>query len=219
MTLPYNTGFPTTSDSLGTTQAKFFSNTQSVKDFVNINHYDFGNVLYGNHKWVWYGRLTSDFPDTSIPSNLSIATYGASDGTRTQLWFQPSNDATGSDAIQLTAGDVTQANFSVLATYGAAPANRTQLGGWTFLPGGLIMQYGQFTRTGGSSTTTEEIQFPLAWAAGPQIFNIQLTLYRDSARVATVDKDNPPTTTKFTVLLDAAFNTNSPINWFAIGKI
>lgn len=218
MTLPYETGFPTADDSLGSTRAKFFGNTQSVKTFLDVNHYDFGNVLYGNHKWVMYGRQTGNFPDTSSPSNQAIATYGSSDGTRTQLWFQPSNDATGASAIQLTAGDVTSATFSKFIAYGTPPADKTQFGGWTFLPGGLIAQYGKFTSTGGS-TSSGVIEFPIPWGAGPLIYNIQLTIARTSARVASVSTTTPPTTTEFTFLLDASFEVGEVIHWYAIGKL
>jgi hypothetical protein len=205
MTLPYDTGFPTTNDSLGSTRAKFFGNTQSIKDFVNINHYDFGNVLYGNHKWVLYGRLTSTFPDTSIPSNEEIATYGASDGLRTQLWFQPSNDATGANAIQLTAGDVTAATFSTNTAY-ATDLN----GGWTFLPGNMLLQYGSF-----NPNVITAVTFPVNFSVAP--FSLQLTGVAGNNSTFRVNiSQGTVTNTGFSFEGTISANLN-PIYWVAIG--
>jgi hypothetical protein len=206
MTLPYNTGFPTTNDSLGTTRNKFFANTASIKTFLDVNHYDFGNTLYGNHKWVLYGRQTGTFPDTTTPSALAIATYGSSDGTRTQLWYQPSNDATGAKAIQLTAGDVTAATFSTNTVY-ATDLN----GGWTFLPGKMLLQYGYF-----DPNTIIAITFPINFSAAP--YSIQLTgeagnstAFRANIRLGTL------TASGFT--FEGSINSNfTPVFWTAIGK-
>src|SRR5690242_1617985 len=104
MPFTYSVGFPVANDTLGGTRARFFQNTQSVKDFVDVNHYTFSDPLAGNHKWSLYGRETVNFPNTNAPVTDSIAIYGSlgtvakQDQTRTQLWFQPSGDATGDNA-------------------------------------------------------------------------------------------------------------------------
>ena len=207
MTLPYETGFPTTNDSLGSTRAKFFGNTASVKTFLDQNHYDFGNVLYGNHKWVWYGRQTSTFPDTTTPSNLAIATYGASDGSRTQLWFQPSNDATGADAIQLTAGNVKQAEFSVNTVNYVA--NLT--GGWTFLPGKMLLQYGSF-----DPNTITAITFPIAFSAVP--YSLQLTGEAGNSTSFRANISQGTLTASGFTFEGSISNNFTPVYWTAIGK-
>lgn len=161
MGVPYDTGFPTSNDSLGSTRDKFFNNIASIKTFVDVNHYDFSDALYGNHKWTTYGRLTSTFPDLTGTLATAIATYGASDGTRTQLWLQPSGDTDGTQAIQLTAGDVTNAAFSTNINYD--PPVVGQNGGFTFLPGNLLFQYGKMTTAGSSGT----LVFPIEYSAIP----------------------------------------------------
>lgn len=212
MSLSYFTGFPTDEDSLGGTQLKFFTNTESVKTYVERNHYAFGNAFAGNHKWVWYGRQTGTFPDTSTPSNLAIATYAKADAAtpvRTQLWFQPQNDATGADAIQLTAGDVTDATF---ATNTAYATNRN--GGWTFLPGGLLLQYGRISLSVSAVTTS----YPIVFSAAP--YSLQVTpLYTGSAPsskpeiIAALSAGTPEAS--FTI---AASNSNADgYFWTAIG--
>jgi hypothetical protein len=198
-------GFPTTNDSLGSTRNKFFTNTASVKTFLDVNHYDFGNTLYGNHKWVLYGRQTGTFPDTTTPSALSIATYGSSDGTRTQLWFQPSNDATGAKAIQLTAGDVTAATFSTNTAY-VANLN----GGWTFLPGKMLLQYGSF-----NPNTITAITFPIAFSIAPYslVFGGSTN---DSTSVRPSYADGTLTTLGFT-FNGATSGHIKLVTWIAIG--
>ena len=207
--MDYYTGFPTPEDSLGSTQLKFFTNWASVKTFVDTNHYDFANTLAGNHKWVLYGRQTGTFPDTSSPSALTIATYAAADSTpRTQLWFQPQNDATGANAIQLTAGDVTNATFSTNTVYAA---NRK--GGWTFLPGGMIMQYG--TLTDASMPSTGSMTFPIAFSAIP--FSLTFGISRPSGSSANQSFFyDTLTATGFSFSNTSANNT--PVSWVAIGK-
>ena len=212
--MDYYTGFPTPEDSLGGTQLKFFTNWASVKTFVDTNHYDFANTLAGNHKWVLYGRQTGTFPDTSSPSALTIATYAAADSTpRTQLWFQPQNDATGANAIQLTAGDVTDAAFSTNAAYTTVPAQTNRLGGWTFLPGGLLMQYGSINIAVSAATTI----YPVEFSGSP--YSLQITPYFSGIAPSSkpeiiVSLSGSPTKT-FTF---AAGNSNATgYFWIAIG--
>jgi hypothetical protein len=199
MTLPYDTGFPVPGDSLGTTQAKFFNNTSSVKSLLNVNHYDFSNTLYGNHKLVIYGRETSNFPNlTGILAN-AIATYGKSDGTRTQLVFQPSGDSTGAQAIQLTAGDVTNANF------GAAT------NGWTFLPGNLIYQYGFQAAINGNITVTYPLPFPTA------VYSVEITPVTDDNTTIRNSILNVSGTASFVIShTDTSHLTG--FYWMAIGR-
>lgn len=211
MGLTYFTGFPIQTDSLGSTQAKFLSNTANVQTYLKNNHYDFGDILWGNHKWVWYGRQ-STFPDTTTPSNEAIATYAKTDGVRTQLWFQPSNDATGATAIQLTAGDVTNAAFSTNTNY--APIVAGQDGGFSFLPGNLLIQYGKFT-TGAASGT---VVFPIAYSANPySITTTSIVISGDSLSATTYEPLS-------SAIADTGFGwrkSGSHANgffWVAIGK-
>lgn len=217
MSLSYYTGFPTNEDSLGGTQLKFFTNWETVKTFVDTNHYDFANTLAGNHKWVWYGRQTANFPDTSTPSNLAIATYAAADTAtpvRTQLWFQPQNDATGADAIQLTAGNVTDAAFSTNTLYNTSN-NVENTGGWTFLPGNLLLQYGRAHPT--TSAAIFIITFPIAFSAIP--YSILGEINKDGAVVTYRSSINATSTTGFTFNVDSTIpiGGNSAIFWTAIG--
>lgn len=219
--MDYFTGFPTTEDSLGGTQLKFFTNWASVKAFVDTNHYDFANTLAGNHKWVLYGRQTGTFPDTSSPSALTIATYAAADATpRTQLWFQPQNDATGANAIQLTAGDVTDTYFSSSQNLTPTPTNTISQAGWTFLPGGMLLQYGRVLQVSGSQPNqTGTITFPVAFSVAP--YSITASWFNASSTSREVGY-RAPTTTNFLYVLDSSWPNSGgltyAITWMAIGK-
>lgn len=208
--MDYYTGFPTPEDSLGGTQLKFFTNWASVRTFVETNHYTFSNPLAGNHKWVLYGRQTGTFPDTSSPSALTIATYAAADTSttpKTQLWFQPENDATGAKAIQLTAGDVTNAKFSTNTAY---VVNRK--GGWTFLPGGMILQYG--TLTDASMPSTGSVTFPIDFRAVPYSLTFGISRPSGSSANQSFFYDN---LTKSGFDFSNTSANNTPVSWIAIG--
>ena len=104
--------------------------------------------------------------------------------------------------------------FGVLTAYGTPPAGFTQVGGWTFLPGGLIMQYGFYTKTANLGVVGT-IQFPRPFLTSN--FNIQLTLYRGSAgQDIVLTSDTPPTLTDFTFKTSSAGSDG--VEWFAIGK-
>jgi hypothetical protein len=210
MGIDYFTGFPTQEDSLGGTQQRFFTNTASVKAFLDINHYDFGNVLYGNHKWVLYGRQTANFPNTAAPSNLSVATYGATDGTRTQLWFQPSNDATGANAIQLTAGDITNARFSTNTTYEVH-----HNGGWTFLPGKLLLQYGTIDPNAADDMpSTGTVNFPIAFSDVP--YSLVFGVARDNGS-SSAQNIYYNTLAAASFKFSSTSDVNRQFSWVAIG--
>ena len=207
MGIPYDTGFPVSNDSLGSTRDKFFNNIASIKTFVDVNHYDFNDALYGNHKWTTYGRLTSTFPDLTGTLATAIAAYGASDGTRTQLWIQPSGDATGTQAIQLSAGDVTNARFSTNTTYEANHA-----GGWTFLPGKLYLQYG--TINNATIPATGTVNFPVAFSAAPYSLTFGISRVSGSASSQNIYYD---TLTATSFGFSNTSSSNGPISWIAIG--
>ena len=83
-----------------------------------------------------------------------------------QVFYTP--DASGAEFQITTALPASIAQFGVMAAYGTPPVNTTQNGGYTFLPGGLILQYGFFTFTTISITaaTTKTIQFPISFPTG-----------------------------------------------------
>lgn len=166
-----------------------------------------GNSFEGRHLQVCFNNRHGAAPTVA----------GIGDGTDSLLYSDNGNvffgSVTGAGAFQLTTYNA-GANFGANAAYGAPPAGFTQEGGWSFLPGGLILQYGFYGKAGatGSSGT---VQFPIAFPTGNFIVN--LSLYRNSGdQDATIDSGTPPSTTAF------KFRTSSSgsdgVYWFAIGN-
>jgi hypothetical protein len=85
----------------------------------------------------------------------------------------------------------------------------TQVGGWTFLPGGLILQYGRTLTTGHSTT----INFPLPFAANPYSLSaIRVTFNGSLYKFAFSD------VTPFSFNFENESNTaGRAIRWMAIG--
>jgi hypothetical protein len=222
MGIDYFTGFPTQEDSLGGTQQRFFTNTASVKAFLDINHYDFNNALYGNHKWVMFGRQTANWPDTTSPSTNTIAIYGAADTTSplpiTQLWFQPPNTAVNpvtptikpAGTIQLTAGDVTNAKFSTNTTYEAH-----HNGGWTFLPGKLLLQYGTIDPNAADDMpSTGTVNFPIAFSDVP--YSLVFGVARDNGS-SSAQNIYYNTLAAASFKFSSTSDVNRQFSWVAIG--
>ena len=81
------------------------------------------------------------------------------------------SDANSSDIYQLT--NVDHDNY---ATFGKYTSNQ----GWTFLPGGLILQYGQTTST--SSDPNVSVTFPYEFANDADVYSLVVTSQDSSGK-------------------------------------
>ena len=89
-----------------------------------------------------------------------------------ELFFQ--NNSGG--PYQLTtsqSGAGPQARFGTNTNYSGSLS-----GGWSFIPGALVLQYGSITQ---SSSSTRTITFPIAFPSGNPPFSIQVTPFRASS--------------------------------------
>ena len=147
-----------------------------------------------------------------IPTPLA-----ASEGTiytktvsATELFYTPDNSG---NQYQLTRTiSASFANFGTNLSYGTPPATFTQKGGWVFLPGGLLLQYGFYGKTGGLGASGT-IQFPIAFTSPP--FSITTALNRTSSgnQEMTI---NTVGTNSFTFL--SSSSASDGIYWQAIGN-
>lgn len=205
----YNRDIPDGPNNPSEDQPDLKVNTNSIDDLINEDHYSFGVNNGGFHKQV---RMPNS---AAIPGGLianSGTLYTKSANGFAQLFY---TNATSGNEYQLTRANNT--NFSTFSTdgaYGTPPATFTQIGGWTFLPGGMLMQYGFFGKTGAAGTSGT-IQFPIAFTTGP--FSIQVTLFRNTGnQTISVDSATPPSTTSFKFLTSTAGSDG--VYWTAIGK-
>jgi hypothetical protein len=193
------------------------------------DHFGYGVNSGGYHQQVRMANRT-DYPLSPNPPTV-ITGFGGiycdntvSTGTtkETGFWYTPDNGG------GKTPKELYQMTRTITASYPLFAKNinnynsqgTTFTGGWTFLPGGILYQYGKYTPTDGFNGT-QTIPFPVKFNSVP--FNIQITLIANSggtnnSNVVITPKDGTISTTGF------KFNATSvpttayiAIYWTAIG--
>ena len=213
MTFTFNNAIPAAGNNPSSDQPDMLQNNISNALIWDVDHYGFGVANGGTHLRV---RMPFN-PPGAIPIGLianEVTLYPKTASGNSNLFF--TNGNSGSE-YQLTRASLT--NFPKFATnlaYGTPPGTFTQIGGWTFLPGGMLMQYGFYGKAGatGSSGT---IQFPFTFTTGA--FSITMVAYRPDTNsgsgVLVIDSGTPPSTTGFN--FRASTSGNDGIYWTAIG--
>lgn len=123
---------PKTGQTLGFTKAKVNSNFDTIFKAFKINHYQFDVANAGKHNYI-------QIPVGSFPVGLSVGDaniYSKTISGTSQLFVSP--DASGLEFQLTTAVSGNNPQFGTNNIAGAS-------GGWTFLPGGLLMNYGTIT--------------------------------------------------------------------------
>lgn len=178
---------PNAGESLDGTRDYIRENMNLLRNTIGRNHVDVNDVNYGKHNF-------SEYIDQGVSTPAIVAgecaTYGRSFGGVTQLTF--TQDATG-NVYQLT-----RAIPASVATFAQAT-------GWTFLPGGLLLQYGTGAATGG----TTPVVFPVTFTT---LYSITLSRRSTSSTYGY----SSPSTTGFDFVSDSpAVGVN--FGWMAIG--
>lgn len=172
----YNPNIPAASDFLSDSQLDIKNNFSWANTTMGVNHIDFATITNsGKHKFVEMPNYTPTVPDPVPPglANFEGTLYTESDGSRSQLFY--TNDATGKKYQLTTIQGITFAQplfgqFTNDYNPGSGAVGGNYDGGWTFLPGGLLFQYGQASNVANLSQTKFPVPFPKA------VFNIQLTI-------------------------------------------
>ena len=160
------TVLPNSGQSLGVTRVPINTNFSLIQSVFAVNHVGFNNGGAGKHKFVQMpAQGTSPgtaAAETAIYSRTALV--GGSNETN-MYWQFPGTAAAGADVV------MTRFVTPSLATNGI-----------TFLPGGLIMQWGTVNAPGALGavffTPAPQVTFPTA------ILSVQLTGRRDSNDVS-----------------------------------
>ena len=131
-TFDYTRDIPASGHNPSTDQPNMNINTNSIDDLIDIDHYSFNQANGGKHTQVQLPVL-SVIPVVAVAGQGTLYTK-ANAGTNTDLYY--TSNASGVE-IQMTRYQNAQS-----ATLGATPI------GWSFLPGGLMIQYGVSTSSG-----------------------------------------------------------------------
>lgn len=167
----FTTSIPAANNAPASDQPLMLTNNVSTSSILNIDHYSFNNNSGGLHKQV-------TLPVESIPSSASgQAVLYANTSEQSQLFATTDN---GGNAYQLT--KFIDAQFTTFGTNTNYISPGTTLGGWTFLPGGLLFQYGQIVPTHTPGTTT--VAFPVPFTSNSTVFSINITAVSTSSSTA-----------------------------------
>lgn len=202
----YNNNIPQAGDKLKDSQPQIRDNFSSLDTYLNINHVAFTDANFGKHKWV---NLIQPVSPTSLVGEAVL--YAKQADSQSEIYFRQDGST---DEYRLTR-----------AIHGATPMARfgqnvagyvaDHSGGWTFLPGGLILNYGSFTATGGSTGT---ITFAQSFPSGNPPFSINITpLATNSGSTVVVRNNVPPSSSQFNWLVDFTAGLVK-IYWMAIGN-
>lgn len=156
---------PNAGQSLGATRDQIRNNILDIKNSLAVNHVDLDNAPNtGKHIMTNFVQisLAAQKPTTSA---TEVALYNDV-ATTGQIYICPPNTTQGDKKKLLTAGDISLATFGTNTNYPTIVAG--QDGGWTFLPGGLLLQYGKMT----TNATTGVVQFPISFSSIPYSINI-----------------------------------------------
>lgn len=201
--MTYTTGIPVSGDSLGGTRDRIRTNFEEIATVTAVNHVAFNSLGEGKHKFLQMPEQASA-PTTAADEGGFYAKVGASPA-QTNLFFRGESDGF---EYQLTRA--ISASTTRFATNTAYVANHT--GGWTFLPGNLLLQYGARTTPGTSGTIT----FPVAFTTG--YYSITIGLSRnDSSSNQSFYVDNSVAVSLTSFAYDSTSSATDPIYWMAIG--
>lgn len=202
----YNNNIPQPSDLLTKSQGDILNNFKQLDTSFGKDHYTFSDATANNGKH----KQAQIVAGGAIPVGLTAGEntiYSKSvtlpgPVTSSEMFVSP--DASG-DEYQLTVSSHSNiAEFATSTNYPRAGAPKV-FGGWTFLPGGLLLQYGFTTAVGTGLTINFPIVFTLVYSV---VFVPANTLTNVKMALNAIAND------KFSV----TFDTNSQVYWQAIGK-
>ena len=216
-TYTYFKNIPASNHNPSVDQPNMRTNTNSTSDLINEDHYTFGVANGGFHKQARIpvlaaiGNLSARIPNSGTIWTKKDISTGVT--TESNLHFVPD---TGTDDYQMTRTITgSYARFAVGAQYQAAVgATPALFGGWTFLPGGLLLQYGTLAHTTNVETT---ITFPVPFSSTPFSINANGIIGAFDPNTRSTIGIRTVTATSF-VARTTTNNELQGIYWMAIGK-
>jgi hypothetical protein len=193
----YTPGYPPDGSSLGQTKSTIRNNLDGTFDTLAVDHVN-NNGQPGSQP-AGYHTVIHSVPQGNNPA--AIAGYG-------QLFSKTINSFTNDQALFWETGGGLIQQLTVNLTPSAAT------NGYTFLPGGIILQWGVVNNPGSSGTVqfaTNNIDFP------NNFFSVQTCLRYDGPHsAAAVFVNGAPTKSQFAYTITVSGTT--ALYWFAIGN-
>lgn len=212
----YDPTIPAAGDDPSVSQGQIQTNFATLATDFAVNHVGYATGAgEGRHKFVEMPARTV-IPPGLIAGEGTLYTKAV--GGVTQLFYSPDNSG---NEYQLT--NTKSGSFAKLGTntnYQAGPPSLW--GGWTYLPGGLIMQYGSYGFYGAplaGLSSSGTIAFPISFATG--VYSLTTTLIRQSSSTSAIATQTVILgtigLTSFDWALDSSSTKFRGILWTAIG--
>lgn len=194
---PYALNTPDGPNNPSDDQPNMKINTNSSAAIWDIDHYGFGVDFGGLHQIV---SLTHDgasgIPSSRLTNQGTIYPKFDSTTGETQAFYTP--DQTANEYQMTRTQNANFATFSTNTAYSMSDVNLN--GGWTFLPGGMLLQYGlkasptnsgtiifpvPFTTPAYSITLTPQFAFPNLGNFNVQLSGLSATSFNYSGTAPT----------------------------------
>jgi len=213
--MPYLPNIPQPTDNISDSQGQILGNFQQLQTSFSVNHVPLTTASNnGKHTFIEMPTLGSD---PTLPPGLLSGEGTLFVNTKSsvrELYYTP--DVSG-NSYRLTATSTLHfPTFSTSTNYPSA-TSLTQFGGWTFLGGGMLLQYG-FEKLPGSSSPTGTLPFPRSFSGAP--FSVQLTLNATNSATAnenTIFVVGSPSSSSFVWGFTGSTSYNF-FYWMAIGR-
>ena len=179
--ISYNTGIPYATNNPSADQGPMMQNTDAVNDILKVDMVGFNVANSGFHNKITFVDQTVD----ATSAALQYVTYAKNAATGSELYARRD----GAAAVQLTRGTPVVANPGV-----------------TYLPGGLLLQFGTAVTGGGAVVA---VTFPVAFAAGCPYSVTLSDIYDGRSFIISVTQ---------TVLTMKGTVPSETIFWMAIGR-
>lgn len=193
----YSTSVPQASQTISSTQAPIESNFQAISALINANHVGFyDSTNFGKHTFTTFPFQGSDPATTST----EMAMYAKATGTPNagEIFARYPNNGT---VIQITG--------SSTGTAGASS------NGWSYLPGNILMKWGQATGIIGGANT---IVFPTSGGIPPFTTSIFIVEYTPNSTYTITTPFGYISSNTITQFVLTVPNTmSSTISWLALG--
>jgi hypothetical protein len=167
MNLNYINNIPLSNNDPSVDQPNMQTNTNSIAAWVTQDHYGFNDNRGGIHKQVRLNSLSSIPPGlTGNVGTLYSKSVNTSVANEPTVFYSPSTTGNEYQITRTITGEFTL--FGTNTQY-LSPIDLSAKGGWTFLPGGMLFQYGFYSvvMSPTASAINIAIPFPLQFTNVP----------------------------------------------------
>lgn len=153
-------------------------NFEVIRDAFAVNHFGFNETNEGKHEFLQMPELQQvDIPNTAVNEVGFYAKVGTNPA-ESNLFFRAESNGFEYQLTKAVSGVNSEARFGTNTNYQVGPPSLN--GGWTFLPGNMILQYGV---TNVASSSDVVITFPIPFPNA--IFSYSLTKFKSSTNTFT----------------------------------